>query len=302
MADRQELAGDLRDCLAPGETIVWRSVQATIKHWQFSLVLAMTVFATLLLLALLLQPLGMFDWPYHTLWLIGASSVMAICGLLFLVYAGHSAVVLTQSNLYARTVVPNAPIRRIAREDMVDATVYVSDGTVLLAMTAGHVERLRCVANVRELVAEMAVPAQIWAAHEGPGSGGMIALILLGITGGLAQTLGGYAFDLVTDGELPSRWYIIPMLIGAAFALNVLGHWFKARKMSAEERRQAACILLDPSWRGCDPYSLGTIPLWKLPRATVALWTVKSIYGMPTECATGHDPEVIDPRQTAAAE
>ena len=64
LADRQELAGDLRDCVAPGQTVVWSSASATIKLWQIGLLWTTTLVLAVLGLALWLIPRDIDNDPF----------------------------------------------------------------------------------------------------------------------------------------------------------------------------------------------------------------------------------------------
>lgn len=300
MVDRRELAGDLRDCISPGATILWRSTAAGTKLWQFGLFWVVTIMVTLLGLALWLTPFGAFDWPYRYLWLIGVAIAIFACTLVLIFNTG-SAIVLTAKEIYIRGNIPGRGIQRYPRSDIAEATVFAGDGTVLLHGANGDQTRVVVGGKARDFVEAMAIPARIWIAHEGPDVGGMVSLALIAAAGGILQSIYGFAYGLVTGEDYSGRLQIILILVAAALVLHVLGHWYKAWRMDTDERRRTACMLLDPRWRGCDPYSSGNIPLWQIPKATLTLWLIKAIYRMPTDCATGHEPEIIDPSSHAAA-
>lgn len=298
MAGHRELAGDLRDRIAPGDTIVWRSGPATYKIWELGLLLVLTIMVAILGLALWLRPFGAFDWPYRYLWLAGALIAFIVCILIPILTAG-AAVVLTETEIYIRGYFPGGNIQRFARSDFSEATVFTGDGTVFLHTANGDQSRLRVGREARDFVEAMAIPAHVWIAHDGPSVGGVI-LVLLGVSGAILQNSYGFVYDwVVGDGHAIGLHFIF-WLFAAFFVLHLLIHWYKARKMDPDERRRTACMMLDPRWRGRDPYTSGNIPLWKIPGATLTLWLIKAIYGMPTDCATGHEPEIIDPHQMAA--
>lgn len=297
----QELAGDLRDCVSPGETILWRSAAAGIKRWQFCLFWVITITVTALGLALILRPYGSFDWPYRYLWLFGVLIALFASFLTIILKAG-AAIVVTATEMHFRGNVPGRDIQRFARSDIAGATAFIGDGTVLLHAANGDQTRLTAGREARDFVEAMAIPAQIWIAHEAPSTGGIVSLVLLAAGGGILHSVTGMAFNWSGYEKLAGRWHTVFLIAAAGIVIHILGHLYKAWKMDADERRRTACMLLDPRWRGCDPYSSGNIPIWLIPKATFTLWLVKAIYRMPTECATGHEPEIIDPGHAAAAE
>lgn len=300
LVDRQELAGDLRDCVAPGQTVVWRSDPATIKLWQFCLYWATTILIAVFGLAIWLRPLGGFDWPYRYGWLSGALFALAVC-FLILAFKSGTAIVLTETDIFVRSSFPGSAILQFKRSDIAEATVFAGDGTVHFHAANGDRTRLRFGGKARDFVEALSIPARVWVAHEGLKVRG-ITVVLVAITGVVLQQSFGFAYDLVFGETSIFMLYLILIFAVAAPVLHVLNHAYMAWKMDDDERRRAACMLLDPRWRGCDPYSSGSIPLWQVPKATLKLWLVRAFYGTPTDCTTGLEPEIIDPRHTAAAE
>lgn len=151
LVDRQELAGDLRDCVAPDQTIVWNSASATIKLWQCSLLWTTTLMVTVLGLALWLKPFGAFDWPHRSLWLLGVLTILSVCTLIIALKAGP-AIVLTETEVYTRRCFPCDRIQRFARSDIAEAAVFAGDGTVLLHAANGSQSRLNGGSKARDFV------------------------------------------------------------------------------------------------------------------------------------------------------
>lgn len=295
VTDRRVLAGDLRACVPSGEPVLWHSTAAAVKIWQSAATFTAAVLALSLIPALWLNLFGAFDWPHRGLWISGLLMGLAIPTCFASFRICHTATVLTQTHLHVRSPIPGRKVRSIARSDITGATIFDSDNVVFVETRNGDRIRLGAVRKSRELAFALNVPARIWAAHAGPRSGRVLSFILFGLAVGLPQAV---IYDFAAYKEL--RWSALPVIALAAVAAFLLGHGYRAWRMEADERRRTACKLLDPRWRGCEPYPSGRIPIWRIPIATMELWLVRVFYGMPPDCAVGHAPEIIEPDPHAA--
>lgn len=287
MTDRRDLAGDVRACLAPGERMVWNSVAATVKIWQTGLYLTLTVAAVVLIPSIWLNPFGAFDTPHRGFWI----SVILI-GLTILMFRAslrvHAAVVLTETNLYFRGEFPGRGVRTISRADITEATVFDGDNVVVLHAANGDRTRLGTIRYARQFVYALNVPARAWVVHEGPKAGRIVSFVLFGLAVTLLQWV---LYEIAAWKDL--RWSALPIVLVAAMGAFFLAHGYRAWRMNADERRRAACKLLDPRWRGCEPIHSGQMPMWRIPIATIEFWLVKMFYGMPSDCSAGHGPQII---------
>ncbi|NNG05776.1 MAG: hypothetical protein HKM95_16970, partial [Inquilinus sp.] len=291
MADRRDLAGDLRDALGPDEEVVWRSDAARAGAWLWVRLLMPVLPVACLLFAFWL--VSTILGPEDRYWLLAPLLAAAFLALSGVSKSRFVALVLTDRHLLWRAAKPDSPLDRIDRGDIAALTVYEGDSTLVLHGEGGRRIKLPHVAAGREFATAIGAPALFWKRNEGVADKGWLSVVILALATNAVSALLNVGMDAVVDLKMPRLGFIAIVLFALAVALHVLAHWIRARKMDEDERRRTACQLLDPRWRGCDPDAIANLSLWKVPLVSCDLWLVRRIYGMPSECETGHEPEFV---------
>ena len=295
MRHRDGLAPDFRALAPPGDSIAWRNDEAT-RPAGFGRFRVGIVVAALLGLAwiwLLPDKAGMATL-LATFALSGGAMILAIS---VVDRAFANAVVVATDRVLWRQCRPGAPIHSIPRPEITGATVFDESRAVLLHGAAGREQRFTGIKAPRDMALSLGVRVEVWTDRGDPGHGGGLSRGVTKAGYFMAATMfSGAGYGLFMD-ELPTLRTLVVTLfwfVGAAL-LYFGGHWLRARGMDDRQRRETACHLLDPIWRGRDPYTGGAIPWWEVPAVTLKLWLARHIYGGPHDCRAGLEPLVYEP-------
>jgi hypothetical protein len=295
MRHRDGLAPDLRALAPPGDSIAWRNGEAT-RPAGFGKIRIGIIGAMLLGLA----------WAWLSPGEAGTGALLATIALggvalmlaISVVDGGHkTAVAVTTEHVLWRQCRPGSAIQSIPRSEIVAATVFDAAATVLLHGAAGREQRFTGIAAPRDMALSLGVRVEVWVDRGDPGHGGRLtrrAITFAVVMAGSLTNVFGYDIFL---GKLPTlRALVVAVAAFAVAGLLYIGaHWLQARRMTGRQRRETACHLLDPIWRGRDPYTGGAIPWWEVPGVTLKLWLARHIYGGPHDCRAGLDPLVYEP-------
>lgn len=293
-SNRPELAPDLRALLAPDEAVLWNNKEAGQQPGPGFRRIALVVVPSLAIAWLWLSSdrIGLF-----------ALAVMAVLAGTALIQAGtaidrmfKNAIVVTSDRVIWRRCRTNNSSLWIGREYIAGATVYEGSNVVLLHGNNNQVQRLAAVDKPRDMALSLRVRTEVWFDRGDPAHGGQLSRWMIGAALGIAGSL-SHEFYAVFVGDVPTIRIITFNLGGlaAAAVLFVGAHWLQARRMTVEQRRETACHLLDPLWRGRDPYTAGHIPWYEVPAVAFKLWLCRRIYGGSHDCRTGLEPLVYEP-------
>jgi len=278
----------------PGASIAWQNAEAT-RPAGFGRIRIAIIGALLLGLA----------WLWLSPGEAGTGALLASIalggGVLMLAIsvvdgAHKTAAAVTTDSVLWRKCRPGSAIQSIPRAEIAAATVFDAGGTVLLHGAAGQQQRFTGIAAPRDMALSLDVRVEVWTDRGDPGHGGKLTRWMIGaavaMAGGLTSNFYG-----VFLGELPGvRVLVVTGAVMVAAGLLYIGaHWLQARRMTGRQRRETACHLLDPIWRGRDPYTGGAVPWWEIPAVTLKLWLARHIYGGPHDCRAGLEPLVYEP-------
>lgn len=291
-----ELAGDLRAALTPGEPVHWRSTLATARVRGLAIRAVVGLGSMLALAAIWLAP----GKPGVGLMLLSAGLFIAAAATVvpLLDKLTHSAVVLCPDRLVCRQGIPfRNPVRSIPRSDVTLAVVYEGENTVVLYGESGELARLTSIASPRDMALMLHVTVHVWIDRKVTKHGNLLARGAIGLAAMVVSTVGPqFVSDMFTrDGFRLRAALVTAVLLAIAGLVYLGGHWWRARSMSAEQRRETACYILDPLWRGRDPYTKGYIPWWEVPVVTARMWLVRHLYGGPYDSRRGIRPLVYQP-------
>ena len=295
MRHRDGLAPDLRAMAPPGVSIAWRNTEAT-RPASFGRIRSGVIGAALLGLAWLWLSPGEpgTGTLLATIVLGGGALILAIS----VVDGAHKiAVAVTTDSILWRQCRPGSVIQSIPLSEIVAATVFDAGGTVLLHGAAGKQQRFTGIAAPRDMALSLDVRVEVWTDRGEPEHGGKLTRRMIGVAIAIAGTLVNvFGYDIFL-GKLPTLRALVVTAAALAVAglLYIGGHWLQAQQMTGRQRRETACHLLDPIWRGRDPYTGGAVPWWEIPAVTLKLWLVRHIYGGPHDCRAGLEPQVYEP-------
>lgn len=294
MTHRDGLAPDLRAMTPPGESIAWRNDEATRTPGLGARRIAFIGLPLLGVGWLWLSPgeAGSFTWA--------ATGILALVVGIQVIAAGERAfkyaIVVAADRVLWRLCRSGAPIDWIPRSEIVGATIYEASGTVLLHGKAGQQQRFTGIADSRSMALSLGVRVEVWIDRGDPSHGGRLTRWLIAAAVGMASTLTSVFYDIFLGRPPTLRAIAVTLaVLAAAVLLYVGGHWLQARRMMDDQRCETACHLLDPLWRGGDPYTGGGIPWWEVPAVIFKLWLARHIYGGPHDCRTGLEPLVYEP-------
>lgn len=293
MSRRDGLAPDFRVLAPPGDSIAWHNSEAT-RPAGYGRIRIGVVCAILLGLA----------WAWLAPGDAGTGILLATIalgvGALMLAISvvdgvGKFAVAVTTEDVLWRRCRPGFAVESIPRSEIAAATVFEESKVVLMHGAEGQQQRFTGIAAPRDMALSLGVRAKVWIDRGDPAHGGRLSRWMIAGAVGILGSLTNIFYDIFL-GRPPNMRGIVATfaLLVAAGLLYVGGHWLQARRMTGEERRETACHLLDPLWRGRDPYSGGAIPWWELPLVAFRLWLARNIYGGPHDCRTGLEPLVYE--------
>lgn len=294
MSHRDGLAPDLRALAPPGDSVAWRNSEAT-RPAGYGRIRIGIIGVILLGLAWAWLPPG--DAGTGTLLAtIALGGIALMLAISVFDGVGKFAVAITTKDVLWRRCRPASPIESIPRSEIAAATVFEESGVVLVHGAEGQQKRFTGIAASRDMALSLGVRTEVWVDRGDPAHGGRLSRWMIAGAVGIFGSLTNIFYDVFL-GRPPSLRAIVVTfaLLAAAGLLFIGGHWLQARRMTGEERRETACHLLDPLWRGRDPYTGGAIPWWELPLVAFRLWLARNVYGGPHDCRTDLEPLVYQP-------
>lgn len=291
----EELAGDLRAALGPGEPVHWRSEIATARVRNLATRAAIGLGSLLCLAGVWLMP-GKTG-PAALLLSLVLFGVAITAGVSVMNKLCHSAVVLCPDRLVWRQGIPfRSPVRSVPRGDLTLAVVYEGENTVILNGESGELARITNIASPRDMALMLHVPVHVWIDRKVTSHGNLLARGAVGLGAMIVGTnVSQLPSNLITGTFRLRAALVTAVILAIAGALYLGGHWWRARSMSAEQRRETACYILDPLWRGRDPYTRGHIPWSDFPFVAARMWLVRNVYSGPYDCRCDIGPLVYQP-------
>ncbi len=278
--------------LQPGEAVLWRHDPEFLMgpKWPY-------LTGPGILLAMLAILGGVVLWNVDV-----PPRILLLAGLIFLMPALFCAAPLL-SGMWSRAVAVTAgrmvwrsgpaglgTMAAIERADIAAATIYEGSAVLILHGRDGRTIRLTGLEKAEPLARALAVPTRIW--RKGKDAQVSVESLWTRASGAL---IGIVPVDWLVhwlvsgDNEVGDGYGLLVLLVtlGLIVALMIVHAWGEiagARKLSAAERRTAACRRLNPLCRGEEPPRLSLVTILALPFIAFDRWVIRMAYGGPYDC------------------
>ncbi len=249
-----------------------------------------------LMAPLLLAAVWLLPWPD-----LGGSAKLLTALLLLIIAAtlipllekfSRAVAVVCRDRVLWRQGVPGiAPVHDVPRSAIASASVFEGDDTVVLHGSSGDLAELSDLSESRDMAFALDVPVSLWVSRTAPRHGRRLSRSMVYVGGActmyvsvsmaisVAAHLGAHGLSDLR--AIVARIAIYLGILGFGVLLHLAEHWLQARSMTAEQRRESACWLLDPRYRGRHPHPTGKRRWWARLMTSARKRLYRRIYGGP---------------------